>query len=983
MKSNKIYQTTKSLKNSSKQRAVFLMLCYSFLALAFTTGVAHAVTPVVDVNISLEKTGSEPFDGVSWTGDGPGGSVTGGINAGMDGSEDDNIVRLQDSITYRVEVSVNDSAVTDLTSTVDALEKQSWITIPTGCKTDPADVGVQGVSEIRDSGAVLFCNLGPAIEGTTKVFFPAARAVGVDPRNGDVSRNDDVVTTLVSASAINDLMETSAPVSDGPTSVVVTGFFRVDLQKELKSTATDPDTGAFLYDAPLKEGPTGRDGSLIEYTVLAKYVNGSLLADGDLDTTAGGSPGVASYRIIDVLTDDNNNNNTATISTGARLYTWDAAIPACELLGDHGASATVLCTELATAIDDVGPGAAAPDGLNDLVIQIDLADIDVSDPDADTNLFEVRLNIWFDKLLDIDNHQNCAGGGSECVNTVTNRVGFWDNTSTTLSSFDELNDNDPTDNAPGIVSTEDSSGAHVDNYNNSEEPFPNEVSYPLITSTPGSFVVHKSFTSLFPYATAKFPDQTMAAGETRPFLMNVLDYRKIDQAETIMCDKIDTQVFEYAGVAPPNQIGSPVLYPWNQNRAWNPVMSTFGGPAGTTLSDGSSLVEFFFTNTPYTADPIGDQAGYITEMRTATCDDDVNNDTFVVIKLEDGTLVDENGDPAGSTDIDWWVSADDVPVTGNTGAGAAANVTRVRQNSIYDAALANAQDPTHERFAVAVNHLITAKIITASPYGSNNRLPNFASWNRQEADGSYIGWNHEGAGTEDPDADAIFAIDAGTVDRMTLIPASHSIEKYTEPRGIKVVRGGDSVDFIIEGQVFGAWDDTTTNTGRITDNLPNGTDYVANSEMFSSDGGTTWYTRAEWDARFLVGDEDVSITSAAHAGGADPMRWDFGSLNSAGGVSDQLPLIKYTVDVDPARVSGTFTNIANIDTGDIGGDTKQARYQLTILPEFGLDVLKTVDEPIYSVNSPFSFDLVYKNLGGEDYSTGEFIDILPLSLIHI
>ncbi len=937
---------------------------------------AMAQMPVVDTVISLSKTGSEPFDtSGGWTGDGPGGAV-GGENAGQDASEDDNIVRLQDSITYRVEVSVNDSDVEDLTSTVTLNEKQKWITIPTGCKIDPADVGNQPVSSISADGTVLFCNLGPAIEGTTRVFFPAARAVGVDPITGDVTRNDDIVTAGVSSQAFSAANGASAPVTDGPTEVIVTGFFRVDLQKELKSTAVDPDTGAPLYQAPTKDGPTGRPGSIIEYTVLAKYVKGSLVADGDQDTTLGGSPGVASYRIVDVLTDDNIHNDTATNSTGARLYTWDTTQPACELLGDHGASASVTCSELVAAIDDVGPGATMPDGLNDLAIEINLTDIDVTDPDNDANLFEVRLNIWFDKVNDIDSHQVCNElMQPTCTNTTTNRVGFWDGTSTILDSFDENNDNAPLGNNPGIVSTEDASGSNVGNYNAGEEPFPNEVSYPLSTSRPGSFSAHKAFTNLFRYADAKFPDQSMAAGETRPFLMNVFDYRKIDQAETIMCDKIDTQVFEYAGVAPPNQIGSPALYSWNQNRPWNPVVSTFAGPNGTTLGDGTDYVEFFFTNHPYTTDPIADQAGYINEMRTATCDDDVNGDGSVVIQLEDGSLVDENGDPAVGT-VDWWVSADDVPPFGGAG-GAAANVTRVKQDSRYDAALANAQDPTHERFAIAVNHLITAKLIAASPYGSNNRLPNFASWNRQEADGSYLGWRHVGANTEDPDADATFSIQSGTADRMTLVSSSHSIAKRTEPSGIKVVRGGDVLDFVIEPQLFGIWNDLTSNTASVSDNLPNGTAYIANSEMFSSDNGATWHTRAEWDARFAAGTEDVSITSSPHAGGADPLNWAFGSVNSVGSVSDQLPWVKYSVFVDPARVSGTFVNIAVINSGDIGGDPKQARYQLTILPEFGLDVLKTVDEPIYEVNSPFSFDLVYKNLGGEDYSGGEFIDILP------
>lgn len=133
---------------------VFTLLCGSALA---------QTPPVVDTVISLSKTGSEPFDvdgfgnPIGWTGDGPGGAIVGGFNAGQDASEDDNVVRLQDSITYRVEVSVNDS--------------------------DVADVGAQPVSSISADGVTLVCNLGPAVEGTTRVFFPAARAVGTSHCN--------------------------------------------------------------------------------------------------------------------------------------------------------------------------------------------------------------------------------------------------------------------------------------------------------------------------------------------------------------------------------------------------------------------------------------------------------------------------------------------------------------------------------------------------------------------------------------------------------------------------------------------------------------------------------------------------------------------------------------------------------------------------------------------------------------------------------
>ncbi|MCD5380873.1 carboxypeptidase regulatory-like domain-containing protein, partial [Candidatus Gracilibacteria bacterium] len=65
--------------------------------------------------------------------------------------------------------------------------------------------------------------------------------------------------------------------------------------------------------------------------------------------------------------------------------------------------------------------------------------------------------------------------------------------------------------------------------------------------------------------------------------------------------------------------------------------------------------------------------------------------------------------------------------------------------------------------------------------------------------------------------------------------------------------------------------------------------------------------------------------------------------------------------------------------GNGNGDSKSAAYQLTILPEYGFDVFKKNQQDVYSVNTPFTFELLYKNLGGEDYSKGDFIDILPFN----
>ncbi len=348
-------------------------------------------------------------------------------------------------------------------------------------------------------------------------------------------------------------------------------------------------------------------------------------------------------------------------------------------------------------------------------------------------------------------------------------------------------------------------------------------------------------------------------------------------------------------------------------------------------------------------------------LRTQECNDDVNGDGIV-------NIVDKDGNESNpGKPVDWWQNPDDVP-------GGMAAITLVRQDMHYDAAAANAIRPGHGRFGIAVNHLIKAKDgLTASPYGSNNRLPNFSSTRRDKADGVFTPWTHADGNRTDPSDDANFSFPGkpgNLVDRMTLIPSSQSLQKYTDPLNIDVVKGGDKVDFILKPQVVGQW--AGAGAAKLLDNLPAGTAYVAGSEQFSVDGGTTWLDRTAYDAA----NPAVTITTDAHTAGADPLIWEFGSVDTG----DQLPLVKYSVLVDPTAVSGTFRNISTLNSGPIGDDkTVKALYIIRILPQSGLDVKKTVDKAVYSVNKPFTYNLIYKNLGGEDYKSGEFIDIFPFN----
>ena len=191
--------------------------------------------------------------------------------AGMDASATDDVVRLQDTVTYRVETSVNDSHVDDLITTVELGPLQAWVGIPTGCLVDPNDFVNGPPSSISADGRTLICNLGPAIEGTTRVFFPIARALGASFDGTVIAENNDIIFANVSGTADPTTNPPVQPGTDGPTRVVVTGFFGVNLLKELNSTAVD-DFGNPLYIAPFRTGDPAegsRDGVLaVSYTHL-------------------------------------------------------------------------------------------------------------------------------------------------------------------------------------------------------------------------------------------------------------------------------------------------------------------------------------------------------------------------------------------------------------------------------------------------------------------------------------------------------------------------------------------------------------------------------------------------------------------------------------------------------------------------------------------------------------------------------------------
>lgn len=912
--------------------SLFISIMMLYLPIVPTASAANNIAPVVNTTISVAKTGSEPFDSSTWNGD--------LSTAGFDASEDNKVTRLQDSITYLVEVSVNDANVNSLQTTVQLDKRQAWIEIPTGCKTDPKEVNP--VSTISTDKRTLFCNLGAAIEGTTRAIYPVARAIAASYDGTVITLNDQHISATVSAQADNNSNTAIA----GPTDVVVTANFRVDTTKELQVTALDPATGKPLYIAPAHTGADGTTkGSVIEYVIKVKYQKGSMLADAPNEA---GGDFEQDYLLLDHYTDDNNNNSKTvtssagtpiTVSTGGVLYTWNPQKPACELIGDHGPNASVSCTQVNHILDQLGPNLTA-DGINDPNIAIDLKNIDVRDPDKDTNLVELRINIWYSEPADIATHQSCPP--TPCTSFTINSVGVYSPTGGAGGT--------PTVLGFNPVSTEDASNNNLLNYNGNGEPLPSYIDYPLIYRTPGGWVAAKGFDGT--WVPNKTGTRQYALGATIPFLLNIWDYRFVDGLKSQICDKIDTTQFEYVGLAEPNR--TDMTYGWNLNQPYNPNIVSYGPEKATFTADSLGLVSYLYSDEPHVG---------LLAQRDETCDDDVNADGKFVLDGVNQTTQ----QPDAPND---WVSDP-------TLLGGAAKVTKLRMQTAIHKDLLLSLDPTSTRMAFATNHLLKIKP-TATGYTNSTTgvtyLPNYVTQRYETTpNGSWSAWKNISAVSVDPEHVG-FSFADYDADRVILVPSSIALEKYTEPRGLKIVRGGDRVNFILKPQVFGSWNPAIS-TASLVDRLPVGTDYVLDSERFSVDGGTTWLTRSEYNA------SNPAVTLTPVTNTARYIYWNFASVNTG----DQLPLIRYAIDVDPVLTIGTFINTATL-TSDIGvdgsdadtaSDPINAKYQLNILANFGLDVFKDVDYPIHGRNEPFTFELVYTNLGGENYSSGDFIDILP------
>ncbi len=925
-----------------------LFICVNF---------AQAAVPVVNTTIGVEKTGSEPFDATTWDGS--------DLNtAGFDQFEDNNVVRMQDSITYRVEVSANDSSVDNLIATVSLPDgKQKWIALPTGCKTNPLEV--TPVSSISVDGYTMICNVGSVIEGATRVFFPAAKVIAYNSVTNLPVLNDEHTVANVSVTAAGANVATA-----GDTDVIITAGFKLDTIKTMLIPGFKTD-GTPLYTAQNAPGPLGQEGMLLEYSIKLQYKNGSMLMDSD----------EISYKVnidlVDHFTDDNTGNDGA-LSSGAVLYTWgpNGASGGCFLEGDNGSTSSVVCNQQNNpVIDSISPTANAGtgaytgevDGVNDPNIDIALTDIDVRDPDADGNIVNLVVKLWFSRASEILTHQDCIG--LTCTVVTINSVS-WKNGGGTFEGFNP-------------VSTEDSNNNNLTNFSGLGEPYPNEIDYSMAYLPPGSWSFYTVFEGFYrpsgpDYWTADTP---YAPGQTISFGTQFADHRKLSfpNGKSQGCDKIDTTQFNFKGLHVTANGGSTMKDTgyWGNTMAHNPVVHAYNsGNIPNPFNpgfDAQGAYTILYTDVPV-GTPSGPgtagEAAWLSSLRSSTCPDDVDGDGTVRIKLKDGSLVDaiSGGAPVAAGPIDWYEST----AQGEAGIDAAivGNVTRIKQEF-------RALHPDMELLApgyvfTRMNAEFDLEILpTAIGYGASKFVPLYEAYRIGSNDntGGFVPWAATAVGSTDPN-NAGFSKLIYTQDRIVITESSIKILKRTEPKGIKVVLAEDIVDFVIEPSVFGGWNPAFT-TAVVTDTIPALNSYVFGSEMFSTDAGVTWLNYSD----YIASSPAVTLTSPVNTS-LNSLVWNFDSVNTG----DQLPWIKYQVLIDATVTSGSFTNTTVLNSlidNNAGNSPVSASYKLTVFPNFGLDVVKTNRQAVYSTNTPFTMDLIYKNLGGEDYGSSAFIDILP------
>lgn len=90
---------------------IFTVLTVSIFGIVQATNAATTAPPTLRTDIKLQATGQAPWDATTY-------DASTGANAAQDANSSNNIVRVLDTVVYRITVSLNDAADTNVISKV-------------------------------------------------------------------------------------------------------------------------------------------------------------------------------------------------------------------------------------------------------------------------------------------------------------------------------------------------------------------------------------------------------------------------------------------------------------------------------------------------------------------------------------------------------------------------------------------------------------------------------------------------------------------------------------------------------------------------------------------------------------------------------------------------------------------------------------------------------------------------------------------------
>jgi SdrD B-like domain len=725
--------------------------------------------PSVQTNIRAVATGVAPFDLTTF-------DVATAADAGTDANITNNVVRMGDYITYRVDVNLNGKDTTNLVSTVTLDSQADWTDLPTSC----LKTGVSPVSSISADKKTLTCNLAKDVVQGTKMGYDVVARSNTNGKNATTASLGNCVTDLGCIRATTTAIADGAAQATGNNvDTLITTKFEIDLSKTLPGE--DPSFNppkVYIAKYNLPNAANTANGNVIVYDIQANANPGSEKVQGD-----------ANGKVSFVLTDTFSTTDPVGNVLQSSLYDWEAGATGCDKVGT-AITGTLTCTQPG------GPGTP---------ITITINDVDTTYPDGTGKLFHVQVSLWVpvsNILTSQDCIDNYATLGS-CNISIRNVITGIDFPTSA-----------PYSNAAGATSGNRlRSITGIPNYNGVNEPTPNNIiDYRLKTNSPGPITFYKAFYNPSLGVSENPGTKTVAKGDIVPTMIRFDRYGAHAEKKHMICDKIDTANFEFNDLT---TNGSAATSYGGTIRPNSDILVTLGT---------ASSYYYYFSNTDLLS-----RQPY--DLRTAT-----NPNGQMVIEYSNapsgtGSLADLASDSCADTD-GWYSNYNSVP-------GGKSAVTKVRltvldwelwRNKMYqNLGLTSIGDLT----ALEVNFTLKVKN-TAIGYGPNNWLPNYAYQSLDD-----VSFGAVAPAQLDP-TNPNFAVKAqnGSADRVVLVANTMGITKDSVPTGKINAAPGETVEYEIKPQLNGLLNTPIDLT--LEDVLPGYSDYIPGSLVVSDPGTATY-----------------------------------------------------------------------------------------------------------------------------------------------